>query len=228
MNSFNFKYNETKLQIDDLAINLLEVTNFNELFDQLLVDEKSSKTPLEDHIPYWTELWPSARGLALHLALNKALVLDKSILEIGCGLGLPSLVATKIGASQVVASDLINDALYHVNANAKLNQINKNLSTQVMDWTNLDMATLQEMDLILAADIVYEKRFVHHFIDLIDKIKNQNLNIAIIIAEPKRSVAATMIKDIIKMKNISVTSHEYLVNSRGTDFLINVHHLITF
>ena len=101
----------------------MEITNFDELFDELIKDEEANNLSLDDYIPYWTELWPSAKGLAQHLYSNKNFLSDKTILELGCGLGLPSLVSAVSGAKKVTATDLIYDALYHVTLNASANGI---------------------------------------------------------------------------------------------------------
>ncbi|MCO7196015.1 methyltransferase, partial [Pseudonocardia sp. McavD-2-B] len=60
----------------------------------------------ELHPPHWARLWPSGRALAT--ALDDAgpdLLAGRSVLELGCGLGLPSLVAARAGAHPVLATD---------------------------------------------------------------------------------------------------------------------------
>ena len=61
--------------------------------------------------PYWAELWPCARSLAAHLATLD--LTGMRVLELGCGLALPSLVAALRGAD-VLASDVSADALERV------------------------------------------------------------------------------------------------------------------
>ena len=56
----------------------------------------------DEFLPYWAERWPSGIALAEHLAAHD--LRGARVLEIGCGLGLPSLVAARLGAD-VVATD---------------------------------------------------------------------------------------------------------------------------
>ena len=58
-------------------------------------------------MPYWAELWPSGVGLAE--ALPDDLV-GLTVVELGCGLGVPSLVAAARGA-RVTAVDWAADAI---------------------------------------------------------------------------------------------------------------------
>lgn len=50
---------------------------------------------------------PIPQVLSLYLARHPHLVKDKSVLELGCGLGLLSLMATDLGAREVRTSSLI-------------------------------------------------------------------------------------------------------------------------
>jgi predicted nicotinamide N-methyase len=201
----------------------LEITNFDELFDDLIKNEVVNNIILDDHIPYWTELWPSAKGLAQFLFENKSNLSNKTILELGSGLGLPSLVSAISGAKKVTATDLIDDAIYHVTLNALANEINNNIiDTKVLDWTKVSPEDLIAYDLIIAADIVYEKRFVHHFIDLVQKLIQNKKETTVILAEPGRDVAADILNTIAKIPCVTLTTTQLDVDSKGTIFGINI------
>src|SRR3954470_24110748 len=47
-------------------------------------------------VPYWSVLWRS--GVALARELAEAELSGRRVVELGCGLGLPSLVAARAGA----------------------------------------------------------------------------------------------------------------------------------
>ena len=49
----------------------------------------------EEFLPYWAELWPSA--LALARVVGARALRGARTLELGCGLGLPSLAAAVAG-----------------------------------------------------------------------------------------------------------------------------------
>ncbi len=79
---------------------------------------------------------------------------DVRVLELGCGLGLPSLVAATRGAV-VTATDWASDAIELLRRNAARNQLV--LRSEVHDWRE---PWDEEFDLVLAADVLYEQRNV--------------------------------------------------------------------
>lgn len=98
------------------------------------------------------QLWPSGRLLAQ--AMARADVAGKRILEVGCGLGLASLVLQRRGA-QVVASDLHPLAEPFLAYNAALNELPA-LHYRQLRWDR-PLPTLGEFDLIIASDVLYER-----------------------------------------------------------------------
>jgi predicted nicotinamide N-methyase len=51
------------------------------------------------------ELWAAAISLCKFLTVRPAVVNDKHVLELGAGVGLPGLLASKLGASRVMLTD---------------------------------------------------------------------------------------------------------------------------
>src|SRR4051812_115944 len=58
-----------------------------------LLDEEAFED--EEFLPYWAELWPS--GVALARAVSPRALRGARTLELGCGLGLPSIAAALAG-----------------------------------------------------------------------------------------------------------------------------------
>ncbi len=223
MSNCRFKYKEISFDIGGTTVMLKEVTNFDELFNLLVIEQGNSQISLDDFIPYWTELWPSAKGLSSFLAENLHIIKDENIFEIGCGLGLPSLISAKLGAQKVVATDLIEDALDHVILNASLNGVSELVEVKIADWTKMEVSDWSSFEVILAADIIYEKRFVDEFINFISKIISSHQEKLVVIAEPQRQVAATMIKELKMNSKLNIQTTSVEVESRGTIFNILVH-----
>lgn len=98
------------------------------------------------------QLWPSGRVMAE--AMSHADIGGKRVLELGCGLGLSSLVLTYRGAD-VVASDHHPLAESFLSYNAGLNDLPA-VSYRDLPWTVPD-ATLGQFDLIIGSDILYER-----------------------------------------------------------------------
>src|SRR3954454_20338540 len=87
------------------------------------VDEKSAEAVfVEDLCPYFGVVWPAARALSEHVGRMSSWLKDKRVLELGCGLALPSLVAAKLGA-RVTASDFHPEVPKFLERNMALNGI---------------------------------------------------------------------------------------------------------
>jgi predicted nicotinamide N-methyase len=104
----------------------------------------------DEFLPYWAELWPAATALAQALPDVARL----RVIELGCGLGLTSLVAAARGAD-VLATDWSDDAVELVQRNAARNELE--LRADVWDWRE---PRSERFDLALAADVLYERRNV--------------------------------------------------------------------
>ncbi len=103
-------------------------------------------------VPYWSVLWRSGVALAEEAGCSE--LSGRRVIELGCGLGLPSIAAARAGAI-VTAVDVEPDALVLLERNAAANGIE--LATACVDWA--DPAALLEdgrVDLVLAADVLYE------------------------------------------------------------------------
>jgi len=115
--------------------------------DALLDEEAFAR---DEFLPYWAELWPAATALAAALPAVAGL----RVVELGCGLGLPSLVAAARGAD-VTASDWAADAVTLLRENADRNGLV--VRTEVRDWRE---PWPERFDVALAADVLYERRNV--------------------------------------------------------------------
>lgn len=121
-----------------------------------LIDE--SEFADDERLPYWAELWPSARALTRYLLENGgAGVEDRTgvrVLELGSGVALPSLALASRGA-EVLATDWYDDALRFARANAERNGLPP-LRTELLDWRVPRGGW--GFQLVIAADVLYEPR----------------------------------------------------------------------
>jgi predicted nicotinamide N-methyase len=125
-------------------------------------------------MPYWAELWPA--GVALAAALPERLD-GLRIVDLGCGLGIPSLVAAARGAS-VTAVDWAPEAVALLQENAARNGLA--LRAEVADWRSFDGS----YELALAADVLYEPRNVDALLELLPRLVPE-----VLLAEPGRPPA---------------------------------------
>ncbi len=144
------------LDLHGLTVQLDSLTNFDELFEQLLAKGEESEEVRDERIPYWADLWPSAVALGRYLVSSNLVKPETSVIEIGCGLGLPGIVAGMLGARDVHFTDYLEDALSYAKQNWELNCTHP-ARFSLLDWRQPDAALAA--DLVLASDVAYETRF---------------------------------------------------------------------
>ena len=133
--------------VDEHTFSILKPANP----DDLIREEDFVK---DERLPYWADVWPSSLILA-----GKLLELDgrgKTALELGCGVGLSTLAATKAGFD-VLSTDYYEDALDVTRANVFRN-LGKLARTRLVDWRHLPV-DLGAFDLVFASDVLYEKEY---------------------------------------------------------------------
>jgi predicted nicotinamide N-methyase len=128
-----------------------------------LVDE--SAFARDEFLPYWASLWPSGVALAHHVARLRPT--GVRVVELGCGLGLPSLVAARLGAD-VTALDWSPDAVSLLRRNAERNGVR--LESVVADWRTPGPAADRRFPMVLAADVLYEQRNAEPLLELLERI----------------------------------------------------------
>ena len=115
--------------------------------------------------PYWAELWAS--GTELAMAVSDASPAGR-VLEIGCGLGLPSVAAALAGA-RVLATDRAPDAVAFAAHNARLS--GTAVETAALSWTPGDVLVERgPWDVVLAADVLYNERNVRELLALLPRL----------------------------------------------------------
>jgi predicted nicotinamide N-methyase len=157
-----------------------------------LIDETEYGT--DERLPYWAELWPSARGLTRHLLDEPAPSASAGqgadggwagvrVLELGCGVALPSLALRGRGA-EVLATDWYGDALRFARANAARNGLPP-LRTEMLDWRHPPPGA--GFDLVIAADVLYEQRNVAILAALLPAVTAPGGTV--LVADPGRTYA---------------------------------------
>jgi predicted nicotinamide N-methyase len=135
--------------------------------------------------PYWSVLWRS--GVALARELDPADLEYRRVIELGCGLAVPSMVAARAGAA-VLATDAEPEALALATRNAELN--GTRIETARVEWrAPEELLERAPFDLVLAADVLYERTAAGQLLDLLPKLGPLAL-----VADPGRPAAAAFLE----------------------------------
>lgn len=119
------------------------------------LDENSTVDPLaEDMCPYFGVVWPAALALAKYLIRHHEQIKGKEILELGCGLAIPSFVANSYGAN-ILASDFHLDVEIFLKKNQMLN--NSYFNYERLNWRE-NLANPKLFDIVMGSDVLYESR----------------------------------------------------------------------
>lgn len=115
-----YQTEELALNIAGIPIKILQITNVDDLYEELIAKGETHEDVKDERIPYWAELWPAAIGLSQYLIEFDIIKDIKNVIEIGCGLGLPGIIAGKLGAN-VIFTDYLEEALHFTQQNWELN-----------------------------------------------------------------------------------------------------------
>ena len=134
----------TSIEIGGDAIALWRVANLEQHIDReaLLAGDDPPEPP------YWAHLWTGAVVLAGAVPADAG-----RVIEVGCGLGLPGLVAARRGA-RVTFVDRIAAPLAFVRASAVANGLGQ-VDACVADFAG--DALRGPFDLVLAAEVLYDR-----------------------------------------------------------------------
>ena len=138
-----------------------------------LLDRAAAEAPhTVDGIPYYAILWPAAQGLAHTLWKRRAELNGQRVIELGCGLGLPSILAAKLGA-MVQATDFHPDTGQWLLHNAEANHVH--LDYHQLDWnvflhSRKGKCPIAPSRFVIGSDLLYELRHIPALICTIEAL----------------------------------------------------------
>jgi predicted nicotinamide N-methyase len=173
-----------QLREDTLAIGPYTLTIERPADAEALLDE--GRFADDEFLPYWAELWPS--GIALAELVAGLDLEGRRVLELGCGVGLPSLVAAAGGAC-VVATDWAPEALDLLARNAERNGVR--VRTTVVEWRSPGALPDDPWDIVLASDVLYEARNARPLLALLPRLLHHGGEA--LVADPGRRHSAAFV-----------------------------------
>lgn len=138
---------------------MTSIRDLDESIDTLCAffgEDDQDNSLAEEYCPYFGVLWEAGIGLSQHI--QNLDLKNKRVLEIGCGLALPSFLVSKKGGD-IIATDFHEDVPLFLDVNQKNNRCF--FPYRVMNWRNEIERTKTDLglfDLVLGSDILYESQ----------------------------------------------------------------------
>ena len=117
-----------------------------------MVDREALLHDDTEEPPYWAHLWTGALTLARYID-SCIDVQDRTVLDLGCGLGLTGIIAAQKGG-RVIFADKEADAVSFAWENARLNGCSQ-YEARSLDFTKEVLET--RFSFIFGAEIVYDR-----------------------------------------------------------------------
>ena len=150
------------------------------------------------------QVWRGALLLADYILSNPDLFKDKTVLELGAGVGLTSIVASFL-ADKVICTDvdvegilkLISKNFLRNSAYCKSKILIKELDFLNLQWPTFLHKRIDEATIILAADVIYDESITEGFVLTLAKLLNSESPKAAYVALEKRYVFTTANMDTV-------------------------------
>ncbi|GJD81582.1 class I SAM-dependent methyltransferase [Methylobacterium gregans] len=149
--------------------------------------------------PFWAFAWAGGQALARYLLDNPDLCAGARVLDFASGSGLCAIAAARAGAARVLASDLDPFALPAIALNAAANGVAERIAATAEDLIGRD----PEADLVLAADIFYERDLAARVGDWLGDLAARGTRV--LVGDPGRSYLPRARLDPIASYRVPVT-----------------------
>ena len=165
-NVYNFKMDNNNIKyptlikqrtIGEKLFVLETIRDLDEAIDIIcnsMTEEEKLDPFAEDLCPYFGILWESSEGLSIYLNDNPQLIIKKKVLELGCGLGLPSLVASSLGGD-VLATDFHPTVEEYFLRNCR--HSNLKVDYKRLNWRE-NLSSIGQFDVVIGSDVLYESK----------------------------------------------------------------------
>jgi predicted nicotinamide N-methyase len=194
----DFSYRQKRIEAEGLRILVPDPLEVEDVYRNSA--DKGEWFPF----PYWTRLWPAAFAMTRYLKEQEKWLRNKSVIEWGGGIGLPSFVAAS-WAKEVLLTDLIPEAMAWAEENVRKLNLN-NVQCRVADWNIPNYPTA---DIVVLSDVSYDPDCFDVLAKLINHYLDQNSRG--IIALPERIISGKFYQMIEKS---IVHSGTYMIEDR--------------
>ena len=163
--------------------------------------------------PFWAKLWPSSIALVDLLQAHPHLIKNKQVLELGAGIGLPSLMIAN-EAKTIQVSDYNLEAVELLHKNIAHLQL-QNVQALQLDWNNLPENIAPEV--VILSDVNYDPTQFKGLVALIEKFIQQGCTV--ILSTPQRIMASPFVQ---QLESLIIERYETLVDENGVPKEISI------
>ena len=163
--------------------------------------------------PYWAKVWPSAIALLNILQKHPSVIKDRTVLELGAGVGLPSLLMAN-EAKAIQISDYNSEAVELLRKNIAHLQL-QNVQAMQLDWNTIPENITAEV--VILSDVNYDPTQFETLTKLIEKFIHQGCTI--ILSTPQRIMASPF---VLELASYIVAEYLELVDENGVTKEISI------
>lgn len=153
-----------------------------------LIDEEAFER--DERLPYWADLWPSARVLADWIVGGEDRPAPTRVLELGCGMGYVAS-ALALARHEVVATDYYEEATEFTAVNV-WKVAGAVVEARMVDWRHFP-SDLGRFDLVVASDVLYERQYAELVAGALDRALSSRGRA--IIADPGRIAVEAFVEE---------------------------------
>lgn len=158
---------------------------------------------------YWARVWPASISLCNFLQQHPQYVINKTVLELAAGLGLPGLYAA-FSAKHVYITDREVQAVEFVQQSANHLKL-LNVNAKALNWNDAMHAPLPEV--LLLSDVNYEPEAFEALQQVLQYFLEKK--VTIIISTPQRLIARQFINSLLPFC-IAQWNDNVLLNKKET------------
>lgn len=215
MKKINYPRKTISHKIGDKLYILEVIRDLDEAID-LICESMSEEEKLdpfaEDLCPYFGVLWPAGIGLAHFIQDHPHLVQGKRVLELGAGLGLPSLVSIHLGA-HVLTTDFHPEVEEYFLRNCRHSSLKGNY--QRLNWRSEDELG-QKYDVVMGSDVLYESQHPKEVAKGLTRFLNKKGTI--LLSDPGRNYLKSFL-EAIRAQAMSIRQSNYEAEGKAITIL---------
>ncbi|XQW84744.1 class I SAM-dependent methyltransferase [Thalassotalea piscium] len=178
------------IEFDDIDIHLRTLRDRNQFSDD---DDEAKNLGINSTLwPIFGVIWPSSIVLANFM--NQFKTGGKRILEVGCGIGLTSLMLNK-RHDDITSTDIHPEVKRFLAKNTSLNH-DADIPFYRTSWAD-SCPELKTFDVIIGSDLLYEDEHIELLTSFIERHANKNCEV--ILVDPGRGRKAKFGKKMVEL-----------------------------